>query len=450
MADEPLRIFVAMPGTSMGDSATYKNPESVKANLLQPVADKLKLQLGREVSLTIEKDKLISGVIHESMFAEARDADVYIADLTGANPNVYLELGVRWALRDGVTIIISQSLEDRKFDVSANRVILYYPDIIIKAIDDIVAAIKNGLQGSKPDSPVRLNAQYVTVSRAELDALQARIEQLTQARGEDLLRAALAADKPSERLALLKQALAANPASTAVLLEMGKAHRALAQYDDAVQALHNGLRLAPEDPVLRRELGVTYSKSGRLHDAIEALREAVRLAPRDAEAWSNLGGALRRVGMAGAPGNLDQGALRQARDSYAEAHAINKYDLYSALNISRLDLLLSKWETQHAEAARDGFARQVHLCRFMTQESPQDYWRHFDLAEALLFSGELAEALATFDKAVALVPVEARADTLTSVLGPLRDYVAAGVLDEGLLANVKTVIEKLEAAHKPD
>jgi hypothetical protein len=46
-----------MPGTDMGPNATYKNPESVKANLLQPVVEKVKARLGREVKLSIEKDK---------------------------------------------------------------------------------------------------------------------------------------------------------------------------------------------------------------------------------------------------------------------------------------------------------------------------------------------------------------------------------------------------------
>lgn len=119
-----LNIFVAMPGTTMGDDATYKNPEAVKANLLQPVVERLKNVLQREVRLTIEKDKKTAGVIHESMFAEARDADVYIADLSGANPNVYLELGVRWALRDGVTILICQNVADLRFNVGANRAII--------------------------------------------------------------------------------------------------------------------------------------------------------------------------------------------------------------------------------------------------------------------------------------------------------------------------------------
>jgi hypothetical protein len=40
-----------MLGTDMRPNATYKNPESVKQNLLKPVADKLMLRIGHEVVL---------------------------------------------------------------------------------------------------------------------------------------------------------------------------------------------------------------------------------------------------------------------------------------------------------------------------------------------------------------------------------------------------------------
>jgi tetratricopeptide (TPR) repeat protein len=388
MANQPpLRIFVAMPGTDMGSRATYKNPESVKANLLQPVVDKLKERLGRDINLSIEKDKRAAGVNHESMFAEARDADVYIADLTGANPNVYLELGVRWALREGVTVIISQNVEDLKFNVFSNRAILYFPDIIIKAINDVVEAIENGLNAAKPDGPVRLNAQYVTVPRKELDDLNAEIKRLTTERGEDLLRAALSTDQLSERITILRQALEVNPASVKVLLELGKTHRSLAQYDDAVNVLSRAVRLSPNDPEPHRELGVAYNKSGEPQKAVDPLKEAVRLAPGDKEAWSNLGGALRRIGMLRAPSSYDEHALQESRESYAKALSLDKHDLYSGLNVAKLDLLLSKWEPIKADSAKERFSKQVNLCRFEVDQSPDDYWRRFDLAD-VFFLGQ--------------------------------------------------------------
>ncbi|MBY8851395.1 hypothetical protein K7G98_24875, partial [Saccharothrix sp. MB29] len=83
-------------------------------------------QLGREVDVVIEKDKDTVGLIHSSMFTEAMQAEVYIADLTGANANVYLELGVRWALRDHMTVPVCQNVaHDVKFNVAAIRVIPY-------------------------------------------------------------------------------------------------------------------------------------------------------------------------------------------------------------------------------------------------------------------------------------------------------------------------------------
>lgn len=449
MPTKPLRIFVAMPGTSMGTNASFKTPASVKENLLQPVADKLASQLGREVELVIEKDKIAPGVIHASMFAEARDAEVYIADLTGANPNVYLELGVRWALRDNITIVICQSEPDLKFNVASSRAIIYSPDNIFKAISDITASINNGLSSSNPDNPVRLHSDLVTLPRSELDALKDQIQELVLARGDDFLRAAKATTAPREKLKLLQEARRVNPSSTSVLLEIGLTQRELKNYREASEALCDALRLAPDDAVIHRELGVTFSKDAQLDRAVQSLREAVRLAPLDAEAWSNLGGALRRIGMAKAPAEMDEAALLQSRESYERAHDINHFDLYAALNICRLDLLLSKWDTNRAQVAQSGFSRQIFLCQHMVGEAPKDFWRHFDLTDAFLFSRKFKEAFEACDAAIALVDIDKRADTLETVLGPLRNYVAAGVLDEELLSNVKAMIARLEKA-KPE
>lgn len=434
-----------MPGTDMGPNASYKNPEAVKANLLEPVVKELKIRLGRDVTLSIEKDKRESGVIHESMFAEARDADVYLADLTGANPNVYLELGVRWALRDTVTVLLCQSVEDLKFNVFANRALLYYPDIIIKAIDDVVEAIVVGLQSTKPDNPVRLNSDIVPIQRSQINEYVAEIERLKKDRGEDLLRVAKATEKLSERVGILKQAVDANPASAEAYLELGRAFRGLHEYDEAVETLTKAVRLVPDNAVLHRELGVTFSKLGKPSLAASSLREAVRLSPNDSEAWSNLGGALRRLGMADAPQSYNKDVLVEARTCYSKAHALNQFDLYSGLNVPRLDLLLSKWEPTRAGEAQAGFSKQVFLCRHMVQQTPDDYWRRFDLSDALLFSGDYAEADTAYDDAVNAVPDDEKADIIASVIGPLRNYQTADVLDGTLRDEVKKVIDKLDA-----
>ncbi len=447
MPERPLRIFVAMPGTEMGPNASYKDPGAVKANLLAPVVDKLQSALNRQVELVIEKDKLLSRVIHESMFAEARDSDVYIADLTGANPNVYLELGVRWALRDNVTVLISQSIEDLKFNVFANSAILYYPDIIVKAAGDVVEAILAGLASEKSDSPVRVNSPFLTISKSELNGLHARIEQLVQERGEELLRLARGTTNPTERIELLRAAVGVNPAFTEALIELGAALRGVADYPAAIEYLKDAVRYGSDNPEAHRELGVTYSKAGEPALAAAALRRALELDLGNAETWSNLGGALRRVGMArAAQGHYDTTALSESRDSYAEAHRLQPYDLYSALNVARLDILLSKWDPGLLARGQREFENEKFLCQHMVQQEPDDWWRRFDLGDALLFSGATAEARDVYEQAISLVPEHQRKDVLGSVLGPMTDLITAQVLDGDLLAEVKYVIALIERA----
>ena len=224
----------------------------------------------------------------------------------------------------------------------ANRAIIYNPSRILQAADDIVQAIASGLKSDKPDNPVRLNSNLVTVDSREIERLKEQITALTIARGDDLLRAGLATTDIKERLAHLKKANHANPASTDVLLELGKTYRALSDYSAAIETFKAALRLDNNDAVLHRELGVTFSKATRIPEAIAAFQEAVRLAPSDAEAWSNLGGAQRRMGMAGAPANFDTDALIKSRESYSYAHSLNKYDLYSGLNVWQIRFVAFK------------------------------------------------------------------------------------------------------------
>jgi hypothetical protein len=82
----------------------------------------------------------------------------------------------------------------------------------------------------------------------------------------------------------------------------------------------------------------------------------------------------------------------------------------------------------------------------MVQQEPDDYWRKFDLADALLFSAEYEEADKAYDDAITAVPSDERGDTINSVLGPFRDYLTADVVHGDLLVELKKVIAKLEDA----
>jgi O-acetyl-ADP-ribose deacetylase (regulator of RNase III) len=94
----------------------------------------------------VRSDKdLESGPIFKKMIHDIATADVCIADITTLNPNVFYELGVRHALRRGVTVLIRQTGHPLPFDIQDLRVFAYGPpntkefnearEQIVKAID---------------------------------------------------------------------------------------------------------------------------------------------------------------------------------------------------------------------------------------------------------------------------------------------------------------------------
>ena len=100
-----------------------------------------------------------SGAITKDIIERLAKADLVIADLTGLNPNVYYELGVRHALRAGRTIMMLDETrtEHIPFDLSAYRVIKFRADLVgIGKFEEALAAAvtdkATGIPGS--DNPV--------------------------------------------------------------------------------------------------------------------------------------------------------------------------------------------------------------------------------------------------------------------------------------------------------
>lgn len=458
---EPLHIFVAMPGTSMGEKALWKDPQEIKDNFLQPVCTKLKEALNRDVDLVIEKDKDRPGTIYKSMFQEAWQADVYITDLTGANANVYLELGVRWAVRDGITILICQDLSEIKFNVAASRAIQYgvNPAVNNTAIDKVVRAILYGLQHDDHcDSPVREGAAIKTITVEEYEKLNLEINRLRSERGEELLAAAKKTSDNQQKINFLRQAVTINQTFLDAYIELGIAYRKAGDYEGATTTLQKAIQLNPDCEVCYRELGVALSKEGKLDLAADALRSAIALDPKDYEALSVLGGVYRRLGMRDAPSEFHWDNLTEARNYYEKAGEINPHDTYPLLNVARIDLLLSKVESSRRAIALQAFDDLQGLCSYEARKAEKAlsngdpntrelaYWRIFDHADTLVFSGQIQSGLSRFREGINLVDLSVRESVLTSVSSPLKNYLAAEVLDEPIKSAVETIIAELNAA----
>lgn len=148
--------FVAMP---FGEGSEYDGKERestfVYEQIIKPAAKRAVERIRKthgdvdynELEVVRELETVGSGDITQSIVRHLADAHVTIVDLTGRNPNVFFELGVRFALKRNGTILLTQDRTQVPFNVQQFRVVEYDPrfDGISRAIDRLSEAMHAAL-----------------------------------------------------------------------------------------------------------------------------------------------------------------------------------------------------------------------------------------------------------------------------------------------------------------
>jgi hypothetical protein len=178
-----------------------------------------------------------------------------------------------------------------------------------------------------------------------------------------------------------------------------------------------------------------------------ALRRATELEPTDVEAWSNLGGLLRRQARGSQPGEFDWKTLREAMEAYHKASNLNRNDTYPRINEARIRLLLSAVDPADRDGALENIEDLQLLARFATRETKNDPWKFFDLADTLLLTNKPDEGLSVLHEAIALVEQAERRASLASVIDPLRDFLSVpALLAKPTATAVRRAIRECEKA----
>jgi len=116
------RCFVIM---GFGEKIDYYN-NSRTLNLTKPYEALIKPVVEEKGLVCVRADEISHpGVIDLIIFRELLTADVVIADISTANPNVLYELGIRHAFRPRATILISEAELSFPFDLSHDYIKRY-------------------------------------------------------------------------------------------------------------------------------------------------------------------------------------------------------------------------------------------------------------------------------------------------------------------------------------
>ena len=119
-----------------------------------------------KASITREVDSNQTGSITSSIIRRIAKSDVVIVDITGRNPNVFLELGIRYALRSKVTVLLAQTGTKIPFDIKVYRYIEYNHFKPAAARKCIAEAIQEGLTDSHTSDSIVfdvLPSMYVNI-----------------------------------------------------------------------------------------------------------------------------------------------------------------------------------------------------------------------------------------------------------------------------------------------
>jgi hypothetical protein len=122
VSEDQKRCFVIMP-FSETTVETVEHTEDYWTkhykHFLKPLIEECQLEAHRSTPLR--------GSIVGQIITDLVTSSVVVADLTGANPNVYWELGVRHSFRHG-TILIAQNDTELPFDIKDTGTLFYDPD----------------------------------------------------------------------------------------------------------------------------------------------------------------------------------------------------------------------------------------------------------------------------------------------------------------------------------
>ncbi len=244
-------------------------------------------------------EERVGGTIHKPMFERLMLCDYAIADITGANPNVFYELGIRHAMRPRSTVILFAEGTTLPFDIALLRGVPYRTSDTGTPLDpkastaSVVRQLQEARRNPHDDSPLFQLLEYMPrfdVDHSKTDIFRDRFEysrkykeRLASARkqGEGAVKEILA----DPALGDLSEVEAGIVVDLYLSLRDVEAHAAMIELYDRMPPPLQRTR------IIREQLGFALNRVGRFQDAEKVLKEVLR----EFGPSSETGGLLGRI-----------------------------------------------------------------------------------------------------------------------------------------------------------
>ena len=419
---EPLAplCFVLMPfGTKTDGAGRVTNFDSVYAKIIAPAVEQAGLEPVRA------DEEKIGGTIHKPMFERLMLCHYAVADITGANPNVFYELGIRHALRPRSTVILFVEGTVIPFDIALVRGIPYRTDgsgepvDAARAISSVMEQLRAARSNPHDDSPIfqlvddvprwEIDHTKTDVFRQSVDYSKRYKERLAKAVREGSAAVETIAAEPA--LANLLEI------ETGVIVDLFLSMRDVKAYSAMIDLYDRMPPPLQRAKMMREQFGFALNREGRFEEAERVLKGVIEEFGPSSETNGLLGriykdrwDAARKEARPEA-----RSLLRRAIDTYLDGFQADWRDAYPGVNAVSLMEMLDK-----PDPRKEQILPVVRYSAMRKAEKAGDYWDYATLMELAVLACDNEDAEEQLSEALGLARASWELESTARNLGLIR------------------------------
>ena len=445
----PPLCFVLMPFGRKTDAAgRVTNFDSVFQKIIAPAVE----QAGLE-PIRADEEK-IGGTIHKPMFERLMLCHYAVADITGANPNVFYELGIRHALRPSSTALLFREGTVIPFDIALVRGISYKTDDAGEPvdIDGPIAAIAAHLEAARQtphdDSPIFQLVDVLPhwqIDHSKTDVFREQIDysKRYKKRLADAVKAGADAVKEIAAEAALKNL---NEIEAGIIIDLYLSLRDVESHAAMVELYERMPPPLQRAKMIREQLGFALNREERFDDAETVLKEVIAEFGASSETNGLLGRIYKdrwtKAKEAGRP--EARSLLRRAIDTYLQGFEADWRDAYPGINA------LTLMEQQDKPDPRKAAILPV-VTYSVTRKAAKnaDYWDYATLLELAVLGDDRDAADDNLAEAASRARHAWEVQSTRRNLGLIRAAREARAEDAAWIKQIEDELNRAAEAFKP-
>lgn len=381
--------------------------------------------LQAELEPLIENQEATFGTIHKTMYEKIILCEFCVADLTNLNPNVYFELGMRYAVKPFTTIpIIASSHFPLPFDIAPNRTFTYQVDTDFNLADKqndinkLAAILQKAKLDRSTDSPLYDMINGISfqnsVAHEKTDVFRDKVtydEAIKQELAYARAKTTDAEGKEKEvRIAAIDEIVQRNKPleniETAVLIDIMISYRNIEAFAQMQHFIEQLPRYVFETVMVQEQYAFVLNRNGgkakpldevMINRAIDILRELEKQGKASSESYGIWGRIHKdKFDRAYKTGNSrnPKTHLEDALGYYEKGFESDPRDAYPGVNyVTCLELLGEK------EKALRLLPAVEYAVNAKRKRKTPDYWDFATLLELAVIENKFDEAEKYFDRA---------------------------------------------------